>query len=71
MSSSEEEEEDEKDINIMDSGEDEASRGPTTPKGPGAGSAGDRAGEGTEGGMTDSETGVLTIMSFCLCNLIL
>ncbi|KAK3740747.1 hypothetical protein RRG08_048989 [Elysia crispata] len=59
VSSSEEEEEDEKDINIMDSGEDEASRGPTTPKGPGAGSAGDRAGEGTEGGMTDSETAEL------------
>ncbi|RUS87236.1 hypothetical protein EGW08_004988 [Elysia chlorotica] len=59
VSSSEEEEEDEKDINIMDSGEDEASRGPTTPKGPGAGGPGDRAGEGTEGGMTDSETAEL------------
>ena len=58
LSSSEEEEEDEKDINIMDSGEDEASRGPTTPKGPGGGNAGERTGEGIEGGMTDTETGV-------------
>lgn len=62
LSSSEEEDEDEKEVNIMDSGDDDLSRGPTTPRG--RMTALDRVvSDSQDVGMTDNETGNFFLVS--------
>ncbi|KAK0064609.1 transcription initiation factor TFIID subunit 7 [Biomphalaria pfeifferi] len=58
ISSSEDEDDDEKDVNIMDSGEDDASRDPNTPRG-GMSALDNGGAERQERGMTDNETAEL------------